>query len=33
MTLWGKPEQVHMQNMEQLLAHDCHQSVAERMTN
>ena len=28
-TLWGKPDRVHAQNMEQLHAFDCHQSVAE----
>ena len=27
MTLWGEPERIHMQNMEQL--HDCHQNVTE----
>jgi len=26
-TLWGEPEQVHMYNMEQLHALDCHQNV------
>ena len=29
MMLWGVPEQVHMQNMEQLQAHDHHQNVTE----
>jgi len=29
MTLWGKPDRVHTQNMEQLHALDCHQNVAE----
>ena len=24
---WGKPEQVLVQNMEELYAHDCHQNV------
>jgi len=28
--LWGDPEHVHMQNMEQLHAHDHHQNVTER---
>jgi len=28
-TLWGKPDRVHAQNMEQLHAFDCHQNVAE----
>ena len=28
-TLWGEPGQVHVQNMEQLHAFDCHQNVAE----
>jgi len=28
-TLWGEPDQVHVQNMEQLHAFDCHQNVAE----
>ena len=28
-TLWGLPDRVHAQNMEQLHAFDCHQSVAE----
>jgi len=26
-TLWGEPEQIHEQNMEQLHAYDCHQNV------
>jgi len=29
MTLWGEPDRVHVQNMEQLHAFDCHQNVAE----
>jgi len=29
MTLWGEPDRVHVQSMEQLHAFDCHQSVAE----
>jgi len=29
MTLWGEPDRVHMQNMEQLHAFDYHQNVAE----
>ena len=29
MTLWGKPEQVHVLNVEQLHAHNCHQDVTE----
>jgi len=28
-TLWGEPDRVHMQNMEQLHAYDCHQNVTE----
>ena len=28
-TLWGEPDRVHTQNMEQLHAFDCHQNVAE----
>ena len=28
-TLWGEPDRVHMQNMEQLHAFDCHRNVAE----
>ena len=28
-TLWGDPDRVHVQNMEQLHAFDCHQNVAE----
>jgi len=27
MTLWGEPEQIHVQNTEQLNAHDRHQNV------
>jgi len=27
--LWGEPDRVHTQNMEQLHAFDCHQNVAE----
>ena len=27
--LWGKHERVHVQNMEQLHAHDCYQNVTE----
>jgi len=27
MTLWGEPDRIHLQNMEQL--HDCHQNVTE----
>ena len=29
MTLWGETERVHVQNMGQLHAHDCHQNVTE----
>ena len=29
MTLWGEPDRVHVQNMEQLMANDCHQNVTE----
>ena len=29
MTLWGEPDRVHVQNMEQLHAFDCHQNVTE----
>jgi len=32
MTLWGKHERVHMQNVDQLHAHDCHQNVTEPQT-
>ena len=32
MTLWGEPKRVHMQNVEQLNAHDCHQNVIEYST-
>ena len=28
-TLWGEPDRVHTQNMEQLHAYDCHQNVTE----
>jgi len=28
-TLWGEPERVHVQNMEQLHAHDRYQNVTE----
>ena len=28
-TLWGEPEWVHAQNVDQLHAHDCHQNVTE----
>ena len=28
-TLWGEPERIHKQNMEQLHAYDCHQNVTE----
>jgi len=28
-TLWGKPDRVYMQNMEQLNAYDCYQNVTE----
>jgi len=31
-TLWGEPERVHVQNMEQLHAHDHYQNVAEHKT-
>ena len=31
-TLWGEPERLHMNNMEQLHAHDCHQNVTEHST-
>jgi len=27
MTLWGEPDCVHAQNMEQLHAFDCHQNL------
>jgi len=27
--LWGEPDRVHMQNMEQIHAFDCHQNVTE----
>jgi len=29
MTLWGKPERVHVQSVDQLHAHDCYQNVTE----
>jgi len=29
MTLWGEPERVHMQNMDQVHAQDYHQNVTE----
>ena len=29
MTLWGDPERIHKQNMEQLHAYDCHLNVTE----
>jgi len=29
MTLWGEPEWVHMQNVDQLHAYDCYQNVTE----
>ena len=29
MTLWGEPERIHEQNIEQLHAYDCHQNVTE----
>jgi len=29
MTLWGKPYHLHMQNMAELNAYDCHQNVTE----
>jgi len=32
-TLWGEPEQVHVQNMEQLHAHDCYQNLTEHKTS
>jgi len=32
MILWGDPEQVHMQNMEQLHTHDQHQNMTEHGT-
>jgi len=28
-TLWGEPDQVHLQNMEQLNAHDHYQNATE----
>ena len=31
-TLWGEPEQVHVQNMEQLHAHDRYQNVTGNKT-
>ena len=32
-TLWGEPEQVHVQNMEHLHAHDRYQNVTEHKTS
>jgi len=32
MTLWGEPEEVHVQKMVRLHAHDCHQNVTEHST-
>ena len=32
MTFWGEPEWVHMQNMEQLHAHELHENVTENST-
>ena len=32
MTLWGEPEQVHVQNMKQLHVHECHQNLIEHRT-
>ena len=32
MTLWGKPERLHMQNVEQIQSHDCHQNLTEHST-
>jgi len=29
MTLWGDPDRIRVQNMEQLHAYDCHQNVTE----
>ena len=29
MTLWGEPEWMHVQNMEQLHAHGCYQNVTD----
>ena len=29
MTLWGEPDRVHAQNMEQIHAFHCHQNMAE----
>jgi len=28
-TLWGEPDRIYVQNMEQLHAYDCHQNVTE----
>ena len=28
-TLWGEPDQIHMQNMKQLHTYDCHQNLTE----
>jgi len=30
--LWGEPERMHVQNMEQLHAQDCHWDVTEHST-
>jgi len=32
MTLWAEPERLHVQDMEQLLEHDCHQKLNEHST-
>jgi len=32
-TLWGEPERVHVQNVEQLHAHDRYQNVTEHKTS
>jgi len=32
-TFWGEPERVHVQNMEQLHAHDRYQNVTEHKTS
>jgi len=32
-TLWGEPERVHVQNMEQLQAHDHYQNVTEHKSS
>ena len=31
-TLWGKPERLHMNSVEQLHGHDCDQNVTEHST-